>query len=287
MTGDRLRIDRFLKERGRPKRAVDTAREVIVFGGKGGVGTSVVVTALACAATQDGYEVLLIENVEALATLHDHLGIERGLGVSALRGGVYTPADLAVEVTRGLRLISSDRGDGDALPVQSSIERHFLQTRLRSLYSEVDLVLVDGGSTVSSLGSIASSNPALFIGVTDPTRISVSSTYALIKALLRFAPKASVALLVNRVTPEEAEIVHRELAASVENFLGIKLGMVGSLPEAQVISDSARRGPPLIEAIQDSDAVVAVSEICMNIMRRVSPDLPLAESTALPFPKRG
>lgn len=237
----------------RPTRALVVA----VGSGKGGVGTSTVAALLAATMASGGHNVLLVDAGQRLGALHHLLGVEPAGTLSELRGGARTPKDLLVPVAERLSLFPSTADEG----ALRSAERQLLMRRVRSLYDEYAIVVVDAGSSAESLVNACADGASRFLAVTAGDRISLVATYALVKLLYERAPDVRVDIVANRVGAEAADMLHEYLNAASVRFLSRTIPCAGTIPEDPDFGSALAAGLGTDEAALGSTAALAVREI--------------------------
>jgi MinD-like ATPase involved in chromosome partitioning or flagellar assembly len=233
------------------------ATVVAVGSGKGGVGTSTVAALLAATMAAAGHRVLLVDAGQRLGALHHLLGVEPAGSLSELRGGERMPNELLVPVAERLFLFPSTVDEG----VLRSTERQLLMRRVRSLYDEYALVVVDAGSSAESLVGACTDGATRLLAVTGADRISLVATYALVKLLHERANNVRVDILANRVSDESADLLHDYLNAASVRFLSRTVPFAGTIPEDPDFGSALAAGLGTDEAVLGSNAAIAVRAI--------------------------
>jgi MinD-like ATPase involved in chromosome partitioning or flagellar assembly len=242
---------------------------VVVGSGKGGVGTSTVSGLLALAGLRSGKRVLLVDGDEGAGCLHLLFGRpDDGPGIGVLKGGRVTPEELVVPVTDRLSLIPGGGGRADATYTAGLGEHRALFRRIAGLYDRFDLVIVDGGSHLSSVMAACSYGTRRLVAVTTGDRISVAANYALLKVAHDRFPDLRVEVLVNGQDTKFADIVFDAITSASQRFLGIPTAFAGSIPEDLHLRTGVRSGVPLQDMSNGSPAPSAAT----GILRRLLPD---------------
>lgn len=258
-------------DRAAPPRTAGRAglRHVVaVAAGKGGVGASTVAALLAMGVAVTGRTVLLVDADPNFGTLHLMLGADPGDGLPALRRPGVTPRDLVQTVDEGLHLVpASGGGPGGDAPAPA--ERGALLRRLRPLYEEAELVVVDVGSRLSSVKTAARAGVGRMVAVTEGGRVSVAATYALLKAVERRRPGLPVEVVANRRSEREARGPLRTLRDASRHFLSRPVGITAPVPADPRLRETLEEGRSLLEASHASPAAEAAFHLGQRLMREV------------------
>lgn len=252
-------VMQFMVARGRTGARPRSTPPVIVVGaGKGGIGTSTVAALLASAMSEDR-NVLLVETGHQLGVVHHMLGVECPLTLDDLRTGRAEPEQLLVAVAEGLTMLSA-HSPPTADPLTAA-ERKLLFRRTTALYDKFDLVVVDAGSTVDSIVAASSDGAIRFLAVTAPDRITVVSTYALIKLLHVRCPDVRVEVIANRCDGETALRTVESLTEACERFLHRPVDFAGAVPDDPNFRNALAAGISAVDAAAGSPAADALRSI--------------------------
>ncbi len=204
---------------------------VVVGSGKGGVGTSTVSALLALAAAAEGRKVLLLDGDESAGSLHLLLGLtDAGPGIGSLRGGDLTPRDLLRRLGKNLWFLPGGGGGADATLALALGERRALFRRVAGLYDEFDLVVLDGGSHLTSVMAACGAGAERLLALTTPDRVAMAATYALLKVGTERFPCLPMEIVVNGTDPASAEEVFRMMFLAGSRFLRLEVPYGGSIP---------------------------------------------------------
>src|SRR5436309_11373808 len=124
-------------------------RTLVVSSGKGGVGKSNLSTNLAVSLGEKGARVLLVDADLAQANLDLLLGVHPRFDLQHVLSGDKQPEDVVVKAARGVKLVPASSGVPE-LAELDDYRRECLLRALGALESDVDLVLLDLASGVSS-----------------------------------------------------------------------------------------------------------------------------------------
>ena len=227
-------------------RADDDARALVVGGGKGGCGVSVLSVLLASAMARRGRRVLLLDATLNLGNLHVLLSRPPGQTLRALLSGEVAPEDLVMPVDERLWLLPAESG-AEALQALTTMDRARLYVRLASLMDDYDVTVVDAGTGLDSVLRAALTRASRLVAVTTPDPAALADTYALIKMLTLESRTVPVDVLVNRaVDGAEGEASWQRLNDATSRFLGRTLGSLGSVTEDDQLVRAVRESRSLL-----------------------------------------
>ena len=244
---------------------------VVVLGsGKGGTGTSFVSALIALGASRVGARVLLVDADETAGTLHLMFGLPSGgPGLGALRGGRATPDQLLVPVAPDLVLLPGGGGEVDATFAVAPSERRALLRRVSGLYDRFDLVVVDGGSRLDSVMAACSVGAEKLLCVTTMDRISVASTYALVKVARARFHGMPMELVVSGASDRAARDTHATVQSASASFLRSSIDFGGALPEDAEARAALAGGRPLQELSGDGPAFEAAAQMAHRLVATI------------------
>jgi MinD-like ATPase involved in chromosome partitioning or flagellar assembly len=250
------------------------ARVVAVAAGKGGVGTSTVAALLGAAVAASGRQVLLVDAVGHLGTLHALLGVAPAYALGALRAGVE-PRALVAPVSSTLSLLALA---ADASPLPES-ERRVLAQRLLSVYGAYDLVVADVGASAAAILEACRNGTTRLLAVCGADRVGLAATFALLKLVGQHFPDVRVDLMPNRVTDEVAATLHGHLNAAAIRFLSRTIHLAGAIPEDQDFGSALTAGLGALDAAVGSNAVAAMHDIGERLLDDLSAPVRAASPT--------
>ncbi|HVO36461.1 MAG TPA: hypothetical protein VMT21_12890 [Gemmatimonadales bacterium] len=237
---------------------------LVVGGGKGGVGKSVVAIHLARAYAEHR-RVLLLDGDQNLGTLHIMLGVRpAGRLEDVLSGG--DPEALLTPVGDRLWLLPADSG-AEALYALGPTDGARLHRRLCTLYDRFDCVVADGGSGLDSVVRVAGMGATSLVVVTVPEPAALADAYALIKIARIQVPNLAVHVLVNHVAgDDEARAAYDRLASACMRFLGRPAGYLGWIPEDDLLRRVTRAGPGPDVLSDDGPAARALRQAAFRLI---------------------
>ena len=243
---------------------------LVVGGGKGGVGTSLVAIHLA-RAYAERCDVLLLDGDQNLGTLHILLGVRPAGRLEDVLAG-DDPESLLTPVGDRLWLLPADSG-AEALYALGPTDRARLHRRLCTLYGRFDCVVADGGSGLDSVVRIAGMGASTLVVVTVPEPAALADAYALIKIARIQVPSLAVHVLVNRVAGEaDARVAYDRLDSACQRFLGSAAGFLGWVPDDDALRRLVRAGLNAPPVPGEGPAARALHQAALRLM----PDAPPA-----------
>ena len=224
-----------------------STRAIVVGGGKGGAGVSVLSVLLASAIARSGQRVLLLDATLNMGNLHVLLSRPPGYTLRAVLAGEAAPHELVIPAGERLWLLPAESG-AEALHALTAMDRARLYVRLTALMDDYDVTVVDAGTGLDTVLRAALTRASRLVAVTTPDPAALADTYALIKMVSLEAPALPVDVLVNRVRDAaEGEAAWQRLEGAAARFLGRTLGWLGALPEDEQLLRAVRESRSLLE----------------------------------------
>lgn len=226
--------------------ASGAVRRIAVGGSQLGVGASTVAALLGLAAAEAGWDTLLCDTDAggpALARL--------------LRGGADRP-----------------------LPPRLRL-RHLAPAAPRWPPEPADLVVIDAGSVVETIGSACAGRVDRLLLVTTAGRTAIAAAYGLLKALETRYPGMRIEIVLNRHDPAEpARTAFDCLQEAALTFLRRAVGWAGAIPDDPCLRIATRGGMCLEDAAAESDVARAIERITTRLLATGE-----APRAALPGPR--
>jgi MinD-like ATPase involved in chromosome partitioning or flagellar assembly len=138
--------------------------------------------------------------------------------------------------------------------------------RVASLHADVDLVVVDAGSSAESLVTACTDGATRLLAVTAGDRISLVATYAVVKLLHKRMPDLRVDVIANRVDDASADRLHEYLNGASVRFLSRTTPFAGAVPDDPDFGSALAAGLGTAEASLGSTAALAVRAIGERIL---------------------
>jgi flagellar biosynthesis protein FlhG len=233
---------------------------IVVSGGKGGVGRSVVALNLAVALAQRGSSVGLLDacpnfgNIELLCELNGYWNLTH------VTQGCRELSDVVLTGPAGVRILSG----GSCLTAQdadpANVPGHVVE-QLQSFEQELDWLIVDasGTSSTSTRQFAVAADDTLIVTTPEPT--AVAEAYASVKRLAAtIGPR--LGLLVNQSdSAGQAQQILDCLQQAAHSFLHVDLHRRGYIPLDVAVSTSVKTRAPFVLQSPQSQAAMAVQRL--------------------------
>lgn len=237
----RLRsLARRLREAPRTGRPVS----IVVAGGKGGVGRTVVALNLAVAYADLGLEVVLAEGPAVPA------------GLEVLTGAVHLPDALVLATGDAARpgMLPAAHPEGAGAGERNA----------------GDIVVLDAGPGLSPAVIDAAARADVLLVVTSVEVTSIIGAYALLKEVVAAGGTPSMRCVVNGArSPREAEGAAAGLALAVSHFLRRTIDHAGTIPADPAVGASVAAQTPLLMHDSLSGAALSIRALADQLLRDV------------------
>ncbi|HZN60009.1 MAG TPA: MinD/ParA family protein [Planctomycetota bacterium] len=256
------------------------ARALAVVSGKGGVGKTNVAVNLALALARQQRKVVLVDLDIGLANADVILGVQPRLHLGHVLAGEVSPADALCPAPCGAFLLAGAAGMRHLSDLERT-ERDFLVKCLKEIEQTADFVILDTAAGISRnvVQFAAAADEVLVVTTPEPT--SITDGYAVIKAISREKGSGRLRLVVNLVNgPAEAARVHARIHTVARRFLGIDVGLLGSVVSDDQVRRAVRKKQPFL-----LDNPSAPASQCVQLLaERILGEEPAPRSTG--FVKR-
>ena len=250
------------------------SRVIAVTSGKGGVGTTNVVTNLALSLTFLGKKVLVLDANVGLANIDILLGLSPQYNLNHVLKGEKKISDVVVTGPGGMKIIPASLGVQE-LTNLSTEQRIVLLSELASLSEEVDFFLIDTGAGISSNVIYFNLAAQENVVVTSPEPTSITDAYALMKILSVGYAKDHFKLLINSVKdPLEAREVYQNLSSITDKFLRLSLDYWGYIFYDRNVARAVRQQRIAVEQYPHSRA----SQCYFSLAQKVCSNQPVFQS---------
>lgn len=217
---------------------------VVLTGGKGGVGKTLLAANLAIELGRRGVRVLLVDLDLGLANLNVLMRLSSARNVEDALCGRCAFADCVVSGPGGVSVLPAGSGTLDMGRLDAP-RRARLFASVRDLSRGYDIVLGDSAAGIGPDVLAACAVADRVLVVTTPQPAALTDAYGLIKALHAFGEESgrevpTPELVINQArSVEEAELTATKLRAVCERFLARSPRKAGWMPESAVIARSA------------------------------------------------
>jgi flagellar biosynthesis protein FlhG len=221
-------------------------QRIVVFGGKGGVGTTTIAVNLAIALAKKGQRSLVCDAAGGDVALLCRLEPRNTLADAI--AGKRTLAEVLHTGAAGMQIVPGTR---ELVRWHETAEHAWnrLMAQLPSLSPQLETVVVDAGSQPDSLARKLWHSADRVLLVTTVETAAILDAYASIKVLSDPTRSAPIELLVNRSPRESmAEEAQQRLTHACWRFLGLSLRTAGFMPEDGDVPQCAARGELFVQA---------------------------------------
>jgi flagellar biosynthesis protein FlhG len=242
-----------------------TVRTIAVASGKGGVGKTNITANLAIALSRLNKKVMILDADLGLSNIDVVLNLAAKYNIKHLFKGEKQLKDLIVEGPEGVKILPASSGIQE-LTSLDEFQRLRLLEEFDSYEGDVDYLLIDTSSGISSNVAFFCMAAQEIMIVTSPEPTAMTDAYALIKVLFTKYQEKSFKVLVNNVKDaQEAEGVFRRLSTATERFLSISLDYIGHIPHDSSVSKAVMKQKALIDVYPGSKAAKSLTGIAEKI----------------------
>ncbi len=249
-----------------------SAPTLAIASGKGGVGKSNLAANLAVALGARGARVLLLDADFAQANLDLLLGVHPRYDLQHVLSGEKTIEEIVVPGPQGVKLIPASSGAPE-LAQLDDYRRECLLRGIGLLDDEVDLVIIDTATGVSSQVTSFCRSADHVVVVCTPEMPAFSDAYGLIKLLHSQGLARAPHLVINQAgTPEEAEETAHRIRLVARRFLNLDLEDWGAIPYDPAVPRAVRMQEPVVTAFPKSPAAAAYRALAERLWPTPGPE---------------
>ncbi|MDR1539932.1 MAG: MinD/ParA family protein [Clostridiales bacterium] len=254
------------RESAKPKESM-AARVITVTSGKGGVGKSNLTLNLAIQLRKLDMRVTIIDADLGLANIEVLSGIIPRYNFGDVVNSKMSLESALTDGPLGVKFLSGGAG----LTTLAHLTEKQVQTVISSfgmLDDISDIILIDTGAGISKnvLNFVKASSETILIVTPEPT--SIADAYAIIKSIKRendIIP--ALKIVVNLVGSfNEGVDIFEKLEKVSEQFLGIKLESLGSIPLDQNMPRAVKRQEPLSLSFPNSESAKGIHNISLRLL---------------------
>lgn len=234
-------------------------RVAIVASGKGGVGKTTFSVNVSLALTQLGYRVTLLDADLGLANVDVMLGINPRYNLSHVLRGEKKIRDI-MHQEYGLNIVAGGSGIPELFMLDDNDIAVCVEA-LAELETMTDILIIDSGAGISPqlLSFVDAADDVIVVCTPEPT--SLTDAYALIK-VCSSSTRKDIICVVNRAKDEtDAKSTFRKLAITADRFLGIKLRLLGWIPDDPTVTKAIREQRPVVAQFPKSPAARSIRQL--------------------------
>ena len=227
-------------------------RSIAVVSGKGGVGKSNFSTNFATMLAKRGKKVVLVDMDIGMGNIHILMGKSVSASLRDYLQGDQLLDEVIFEGPFGLQYISGGSGMSSLLEWSDEMFERLIHA-FEELQKSFDYILFDMGAGITNwaLDLLLSVDEIVVISTAEPT--SITDAYSMMKYIyLKDADKQFYVLCNRTFSKEEGLETLNRLKATMKNFLGKDVIVLGSLPEDPVVRKAVREQVPFSIAYPDA-----------------------------------
>ncbi len=235
-----------------------------VTSGKGGVGKTNVAVNLACALSQFGRRVVLLDADLGLANVDVILGLSPKLNLFHLFHEDAKLDDILLDTPYGFQILPASSGVSDMVNLTTGQKLELLEA-MDALENRIDFLIVDTGAGINDnvLYFNLAAQERLLVLTPEPT--ALTDAYALVKVLKVQHGVERFRVLVNMVKePRAGKDTFVKLSQACDQFLGgVSLDLLGYVPHDPIVRKAVVGQTPFTRMAPEaaaSQALVAAAD---------------------------
>ncbi len=236
-------------------------RTIAVASGKGGVGKTNITASLAVALRKLNKKVLIFDADLGLSNIDVILNLAAKYNIDHLFKGDKKLKDLIIEGPHGIKVLPASSGIQE-LTTLDEFQRLRLIEEFESYDDNIDYLLIDTSSGISSNVAFFCMAAQEIVIVTSPEPTALTDAYALIKVLFTKYQEKNFKVLVNNVQDrKEAVEIYNRLSTAAEKFLSISLEYIGHVTHDISVRKAVRQQRAFMDLYPDTAASINLMEI--------------------------
>ena len=239
---------------------------IVVAGGKGGTGRSIIALNLAIVLSQRGGRVGLLDACPDLGSIELLCGLNGYWNLSHVMRGCRELDEVALTGPAGVKILSG-ANDLAVRHTNSTVVSDRVFDRLEVFERKLDWLIVDasGGNSESTCEFAFAADDVLIVATPEPT--AVAEAYASVKSLSA-SGKSRLGLLVNQAdSAAQAQQILDRLQQAAHSFLHVDLHRRGHIPRDIAVPTSVNEQVPFAIQAPDSAATMALRKLTQRWAR--------------------
>jgi flagellar biosynthesis protein FlhG len=240
---------------------------ISILSGKGGVGKTNIALNLAYALHALNSPTLLIDCDLGLANLDVLLGITPEKNLEYLLRPDTKIEEVLISIEQDLDFLPAASGVPELVEWDNDLQTIIFK-KLNAFLSKYHFLILDLGAGINSTVINLAAISRFKIVIITPEPTSLTDGYALIKVLKTQHNIKDFFIIVNMVKKQkEGELTFQRLRLACENFLGIKINLLGIILEDSNLPMAVINQMPLFKFKRDSAACKNIEEIAIKIKK--------------------
>lgn len=250
-----------------PDRPVKT---IAITSGKGGVGKTNIVAALAIAMRRLGKDVMVFDADLGLSNIDVLLHLAPKYNIHHLLKGEKGLKEIIVEGPLGVKIIPASSGIQE-LTSLDEFQRLRIMESFDSYDGKIDILLIDTPAGISENVAFFCTSSEEIVVITSPEPTAITDAYAIIKVLFTRYQEKDFHIIVNSARSEdEAFEIFERLSLAAERFLNISLNYLGYIPLDESVKKAVMVQRSFADLYPASPAAQAVMEIAGRLLEEES-----------------